>query len=191
MVVGSGVAASRLSPNDVGLQLLENALATVLGLFVFIAVLAPLSGADLNPVVSLVDTALGRRRWADAAAYLPTGDHDQSPCAILRGQHWFGVSESTLETRGSQSTRLPGRESGWQCQRSTKAQPARLQTPIPEESVEGLGELWHQDLKSPLDHLARVSKASTVFERDLWNLRFELSQERPGELGSKVPENYS
>jgi arsenate reductase len=71
VIVGSGIAASRLSPDDLGLQLLENAAATALGLFVLITALAPISGAHLNPVVSLVDAALGRRPWRDAAAYLP------------------------------------------------------------------------------------------------------------------------
>jgi glycerol uptake facilitator-like aquaporin len=55
MVVGSGIAASRLSPGDVGLQLLENAAATAAGLAVLILVLAPVSGAHFNPVVSLVE----------------------------------------------------------------------------------------------------------------------------------------
>jgi glycerol uptake facilitator-like aquaporin len=55
VVVGSGIAASRLSPSDVGLQLLENALATALGLAVLIAVFQPLSGAHFNPVVTLVN----------------------------------------------------------------------------------------------------------------------------------------
>ncbi|MGI9821727.1 MIP/aquaporin family protein [Agromyces sp. Marseille-Q5079] len=61
IVVGSGIAASALSPEDVGLQLLENSLATTLGLAVLIAVLAPVSGAHFNPVVSLVDWWLSRR----------------------------------------------------------------------------------------------------------------------------------
>ncbi len=71
VVIGSGIAASRLSPNDVGLQLLENAIATALGLAVLIAVLVTVSGAHFNPVVSLVDSALGDRRWRDALAYIP------------------------------------------------------------------------------------------------------------------------
>ena len=71
IVVGSGIAASRLSPADHGLQLLENAAATALGLVVLIAVLSPISGAHLNPIVSLVDAGLGRRRWSDVAAYVP------------------------------------------------------------------------------------------------------------------------
>ncbi|KQM83622.1 MIP/aquaporin family protein [Agromyces sp. Leaf222] len=61
IVVGSGIAASQLSPEDIGLQLLENSLATTLGLAVLIAVLAPVSGAHFNPVVSLADWWLARR----------------------------------------------------------------------------------------------------------------------------------
>lgn len=61
VVVASGIAAQRLSPADDGLQLLENSLTTALGLAVLILVFAPVSGAHLNPVVSLVDWLLGRR----------------------------------------------------------------------------------------------------------------------------------
>lgn len=71
LVVGSGIAAQQLSPNDVGLQLLENAIATALGLFAIILIFAPVSGAHFNPVVSLVDAALGHRSWRDVAAYVP------------------------------------------------------------------------------------------------------------------------
>ena len=45
IVVGSGFAAQQLSPNDVGLQLTENAAATALGLFAIILMLGPVSGA--------------------------------------------------------------------------------------------------------------------------------------------------
>jgi glycerol uptake facilitator-like aquaporin len=72
VVVGSGISAQRLSPGDPGLELTENAIATALGLFVVIAVFAPISGAHLNPVISLVDAALGRRSWADALPYIPS-----------------------------------------------------------------------------------------------------------------------
>lgn len=71
IVIGSGAAAHRLSPDDTGLQLLENAAATGFGLFVLILVLLPVSGAHFNPVVSLVDAALGSRSWRSVAAYLP------------------------------------------------------------------------------------------------------------------------
>lgn len=60
IVVGSGIAAQQLSPNDVGIQLLENSTATVFGLAVLILMLGPVSGAHLNPVVSLSDWYLGR-----------------------------------------------------------------------------------------------------------------------------------
>jgi glycerol uptake facilitator-like aquaporin len=60
-VVGSGIAAARLSPHDVGLQLLENAIATALALGALILTFGPVSGAHFNPVVSVVDWWLGRR----------------------------------------------------------------------------------------------------------------------------------
>lgn len=71
VVVGSGIAAQRLSPADTGLQLFENAFATALGLAVLILVFATVSGAHFNPVVTLADIALHRRRWSTAAVYVP------------------------------------------------------------------------------------------------------------------------
>lgn len=64
-VVGSGIAASRLSPNDVGLQLLENSLITGAALVALILTLQPVSAA-FNPVVSAVEAALGLIRWSEA-----------------------------------------------------------------------------------------------------------------------------
>lgn len=61
IVVGSGIMAQQLSPRDVGLQLLENSIATAFGLTVLILMFGPVSGAHFNPVVSLADWALGRR----------------------------------------------------------------------------------------------------------------------------------
>src|SRR6476661_4382813 len=70
-VIGSGIAAQQLSPSDVGLQLLENAVATAAGLFTFILMFGAVSGAHFNPVVSLVDASFGGLRWRDALAYIP------------------------------------------------------------------------------------------------------------------------
>ena len=71
VVIGSGIAAQRLSPGETGLELLENAAATAAGLFAIILMFGPVSGAHFNPVVSFVDAAFGGLRWRDAAAYLP------------------------------------------------------------------------------------------------------------------------
>jgi len=61
VVVGSGIAAQRLSPGDTGLQLLENSTATMFGLAVLILMFGPVSGAQFNPVVTAADWLLGRR----------------------------------------------------------------------------------------------------------------------------------
>ena len=66
-VIGSGIAASRLSPDDVGLQLLENSLVTGAALVALILALQPVSAA-FNPVVSFIEAGLGLIRWSDAAA---------------------------------------------------------------------------------------------------------------------------
>ena len=69
-VIGSAIAAERLSPGDVSLQLFENAVATAAALVAIILALGPVSGAHLNPVVTLADRAFGGLSTADAAAYL-------------------------------------------------------------------------------------------------------------------------
>jgi glycerol uptake facilitator-like aquaporin len=70
IVIGSGIAAETLSPGAVGLQLLENALATAAGLAAIILMFGPVSGAHFNPVVSLVDASFGGIRRRDAVAYI-------------------------------------------------------------------------------------------------------------------------
>ena len=59
IVVGSGIMATDLT-QDVGLQLLINTISTVFGLAVLILILAPISGAHFNPVVTLVDLIQGK-----------------------------------------------------------------------------------------------------------------------------------
>jgi glycerol uptake facilitator-like aquaporin len=68
-VIGSGIAAQTLSPNDIGLELLENATATAAGLFAIILMFNKISGAHFNPLVSFVDAALGGLRVSIAFAY--------------------------------------------------------------------------------------------------------------------------
>lgn len=71
VVVGSGIAAERLSPDDVGLQLFENAAATAGGLVALILAFGPVSGAHFNPVVSVVDSLLGGLPRRELLTYLP------------------------------------------------------------------------------------------------------------------------
>lgn len=69
-VIGSGIAAQRLSPGDTGLQLLENAVATGAALVAIILALGPVSGAHLNPVVTLADRYFGGISTGDAGLYV-------------------------------------------------------------------------------------------------------------------------
>ncbi len=69
-VVGSGIAAQRLSPGDIGLQLLENAAATAAALAAIILAVGPVSGAHLNPVVTLADRAFGGVSNLEAGVYV-------------------------------------------------------------------------------------------------------------------------
>jgi glycerol uptake facilitator-like aquaporin len=69
-VVGSGIAAERLSPGDAGLQLLENAMATAAALVAIILAVGPVSGAHLNPVITLAARLAGRLGSGDAAVYV-------------------------------------------------------------------------------------------------------------------------
>ena len=68
-MVGSGIAAQRLSPHDTGLALLENAVATGAALVAIILAVGPVSGAHLNPVVSAVDALFGGLSRAELGVY--------------------------------------------------------------------------------------------------------------------------
>jgi glycerol uptake facilitator-like aquaporin len=69
-VVGSGIMASRLSPGDAGIELLENAAATAAALIGLILVFGAVSGAHFNPVVTLVNRAFATITTAEAALYI-------------------------------------------------------------------------------------------------------------------------
>jgi glycerol uptake facilitator-like aquaporin len=68
-VVGSGVMAAELAGENVAMALLANTVATAAMLFALIAVLAPVSGAHLNPAVTLVLALRGEIGWRVAAPY--------------------------------------------------------------------------------------------------------------------------
>ena len=69
-VIGSGIMAERLSGGNDGVALLANTIATGAILFVLITMLGPISGAHMNPAVSLVAASRRELRWGDAAAYV-------------------------------------------------------------------------------------------------------------------------
>ncbi|HYP44963.1 MAG TPA: aquaporin [Propionibacteriaceae bacterium] len=68
-VIGSGIAAAKLSPGDVGLQLLENSLITGAALVALILALQPVSAA-FNPVVTIVERALGALTTTEAVVLI-------------------------------------------------------------------------------------------------------------------------
>ena len=69
-VIGSGIMAANLSGGNDAIALLGNTAATGAMLFVLIAVLGPISGAHMNPAVSLVAAWRGELAWRDAAGYM-------------------------------------------------------------------------------------------------------------------------
>src|SRR5438067_10453758 len=69
-VIGSGIMAQNLSHGNDAVALLANTLATGAILFVLITMLGPISGAHMNPAVSLVAAFRRELAWPDAAAYI-------------------------------------------------------------------------------------------------------------------------
>ena len=94
VVIGSGIAAQRLSA-DAGIQLLANAAATAAGLYAIILMFGPVSGAHLNPVVSLVDWAFGGLTARQAAAYVPAQVAGCVAGAVLANA-MFGLAAVTI-----------------------------------------------------------------------------------------------
>ena len=69
-VIGSGIMAEALSGGNDAVALIGNTAATGAMLFVLITMLGPISGAQMNPAVSLVAASRGELSWRDAAAYI-------------------------------------------------------------------------------------------------------------------------
>ena len=69
-VIGSGIMAQNLSGGNDAVALLANTLATGAILFVLITMLGPISGAHMNPAVSLVAASRRELGWSDAGAYI-------------------------------------------------------------------------------------------------------------------------
>jgi len=101
-VVGSGIAAARLSPGNVGLELLENTAATVGALVALILALGPVSGAHFNPVVTLADRFFGGISGRDAAGYIGAQVAGALGGALLANAMFaLPTFEASLKTRSS------------------------------------------------------------------------------------------
>ena len=96
-VVGSGIAAERLSPDDTGLQLLENSLATAGALVALILALGSVSGAHLNPVVTIADRVFGGTTTRELLAYVPAQVLGACAGAVLANL-MFELDAVTLST---------------------------------------------------------------------------------------------
>ena len=96
-VVGSGIAAQRLSPGDVGLQLLENALVTGAVLVALIVALGPVSAA-FNPIVTLAERALGALTTTTAAV-LVTAQVAGCCLGVMLANLMFDLDPVVLSTR--------------------------------------------------------------------------------------------
>jgi glycerol uptake facilitator-like aquaporin len=105
VVVGSGIMASQLSPSDTGLQLLENSIATALGLSVLILIFSTVSGSHFNPIVSIADATLGHRSWRDVAGYIPAQILGCIVGAMLSNL-MFGLNAITFSTKDRQDPAL-------------------------------------------------------------------------------------
>jgi glycerol uptake facilitator-like aquaporin len=69
-VVGSGIMGERLSGGNVAIALLANTIATGAALAALILALRPISGAHLNPVVSMAEAFRGGIAWKEAGLYI-------------------------------------------------------------------------------------------------------------------------
>jgi arsenate reductase len=103
VVVGSGIFAQRLSPHDVGLQLLENSIATAGGLVALILAFGSVSGAHFNPVVSLADRIFGGLSTRELLTYIPAQVAGACVGAVIANL-MFDLDAVTLSTHARGST---------------------------------------------------------------------------------------
>ncbi|HEY1894618.1 MAG TPA: MIP/aquaporin family protein [Terracidiphilus sp.] len=69
-VVGSGIMGDRLAGGSVAIALLANTLATGAALIAIILAFGPISGAHLNPAVTLADAWIGGMPWSETPLYI-------------------------------------------------------------------------------------------------------------------------
>ncbi len=97
-VVGSGIAAQRLSPGNLGLELFENAVATGAALAAIIVAVGPVSGAHLNPVVSIIDSGFGGLRPRELPAYC-AAQCSGAAVGVIAANLMFSLPAISLSTK--------------------------------------------------------------------------------------------
>jgi arsenate reductase len=97
-VVGSGIAAARLSPGDVGLELFENAAATAAALNALILAFGLVSGAHFNPAVTVADRIFGGISTSHAAAYI-VAQVAGALCGALLANAMFALPTVEVSTK--------------------------------------------------------------------------------------------
>lgn len=95
-VIGSGIMGERLAGGNVAIALLANTIATGAALLALILTFGPISGAHLNPAVTLADALEGRIPWSEVAAYVCAqcvgGLLGAITAHLMFGLHWYSLS---------------------------------------------------------------------------------------------------
>lgn len=104
-VIGSGIAAQTLSPNDTGLELLENAAATGAALIAIILAVGSVSGAHLNPVVSCADAFFGGLGRVQLVVYV-VAQIVGAAIGVAIANLMFGLTVVTISTHARSSPNL-------------------------------------------------------------------------------------
>ena len=95
-IVGSGIMGERLAGGNIAIALLANTIATGAALLALILTFGPISGAHLNPAVTLADAMERNIPWSEAVAYMLVQCAGGITGAILAhlmfGLHWYSLS---------------------------------------------------------------------------------------------------
>jgi glycerol uptake facilitator-like aquaporin len=95
-VIGSGIMGERLAGGNVAIALLANTIATGSALLALILTFGPISGAHLNPAVTLADAIEHGIPWSEAVAYMLVQCTGAVAGAIIAhlmfGLRWYSVS---------------------------------------------------------------------------------------------------
>ena len=89
-VVGSGIMGERLAGGNVAVALLANTIATGAALVALILAFGPISGAHMNPAVTIADAIEGGLAWAETAGYL-CAQISGAICGTLTAHAMFGL----------------------------------------------------------------------------------------------------